>query len=54
MTVDEVEAAVKKELEGPGKLLGYRVLHKKIQACLSFECHEIWCMGSCIMPMQMP
>lgn len=38
VTVDEVEAAVKKELEGPGKLLGYRVLHKKIQACLSFEC----------------
>ena len=29
VTVDEVEAAVKKELEGPGKLLGYRALHKK-------------------------
>lgn len=38
VTVDEVEAAVKKELEEPGKLLGYRVIHKKIQACLSFEC----------------
>ena len=31
VTVDEVEAAVKKELEGPGKLLGYRALHKKIR-----------------------
>ena len=31
VTVDEVEAAVKKELEGPGKLLGYRAFHKKIR-----------------------
>ena len=34
VTVDEVEAAVKKELEGPRKLLGYRALHKKNQAGL--------------------
>ena len=31
VTVHEVEAAVKKELEGPGKLLGYRALHEKIR-----------------------
>ena len=29
--VNEVEDAVKKEISGPGKLLGYRALHKKIQ-----------------------
>ena len=29
--VDEVEEAVKKELEGPGQLLGYRSLHKKLR-----------------------
>ena len=28
--VDEVETAVRQELAGPGKLLGYRSLHKKI------------------------
>ena len=31
VAVDNVEAAVKKELEGSGKLLGYRALHKKIR-----------------------
>ena len=32
--VDEVEEALKKELEGPGKLIGYRALHKKLrQVC---------------------
>ena len=34
--VDEVEEAVKKELEGPGKLLGYRALHKKLR-----QVHEL-------------
>ena len=29
--VDEVVEAVQKELEGPGKLLGYRAMHKKIR-----------------------
>lgn len=29
--VDEVEDAVKEEMEGPGKLLGYRALHKKLR-----------------------
>ena len=31
VTVEEVKDAVKKELEGPGKLLGYRAMHKKIR-----------------------
>ena len=29
--VDEVKQAVEKELERPGKLLGYRAMHKKIR-----------------------
>ena len=29
--VDEVEEAVKQEMQGPGKLLGYRALHKKLR-----------------------
>ena len=29
VTLDEVKEAVGKELEGPGKLLGYRALHQK-------------------------
>ena len=28
--VNDVEAAVEKEISGPGKLLGYRAMHKKI------------------------
>ena len=28
--VNEVDDAVKKEISGPGKLLGYRAMHKKI------------------------
>ena len=28
--VIDVEAAVEKEISGPGKLLGYRAMHKKI------------------------
>lgn len=31
VTVEEVKDAVTKELEGPGKLLGYRALYKKIR-----------------------
>ena len=34
--VDEVEEALKKELEGPGKLIGYRALHKKLR-----QVHEL-------------
>ena len=30
-TVDQVEAAVKHEMEGPGKLLGYRAMYKKLR-----------------------
>ena len=30
-TIDEVKEAVRKELDGPGKLLGYRSMHKKIR-----------------------
>ena len=29
--VDELETVVKQEMEGPGKLLGYRSLHKKVR-----------------------
>ena len=29
--VETVKQAVEKEMEGPGKLLGYRALHKKIR-----------------------
>ena len=35
-TVEDVEAAVRKELDGPGRLLGYRALHKVIR-----EKHEL-------------
>ena len=31
VSVEDVKVAVKKELEGPGKLLGYRSMHKKIR-----------------------
>ncbi|CAH3144518.1 unnamed protein product, partial [Pocillopora meandrina] len=34
--VDEVEEELKKELEGPGKFLGYRALHKKLR-----QVHEL-------------
>ena len=30
-TVEEVKAAVGKEIAGPGKLLGYRAMHKKLR-----------------------
>ena len=30
VTVEQVQDAVRTELEGPGKLLGYRLMHKKI------------------------
>ena len=29
--VNDVEAAAEKEISGPGKLLGYRAMHKKIR-----------------------
>ena len=31
VSVEEDKEAVKKELEGPGKLLGYRAMHKKVR-----------------------
>jgi hypothetical protein len=31
VTVDDVRDAVSKELSGPGKLLGYRAMHKKVR-----------------------
>ena len=31
VTVEEVKSAVRKELDGPGKLLGYRAMHNKIK-----------------------
>ena len=31
VSVEEVKDAVKKELEGPGKLLGYCAMHKKVR-----------------------
>ena len=35
-TVEDVETAVRQELDGPGQLLGYRALHKVIR-----EKHEL-------------
>lgn len=34
--LDRVEEAVRKEMDGPGRLLGYRALHKKIR-----EVHDL-------------
>ena len=34
--VEEVERVVRQEMEGPGRLLGYRALHKKVR-----EIHEL-------------
>ena len=31
MTVDQVKSAVQKELDGPGQLLGYQAIHKKVR-----------------------
>ena len=31
ITIDQLQTAVRKEMEGPGKLLGYRALHNKIR-----------------------
>ena len=31
VTVEEVKSAVRKELDGPGKLLGYRAMHNKLR-----------------------
>ena len=31
ITVAEIKSAVRKELDGPGKLLGYRAMHNKIR-----------------------
>ena len=31
VSVEEVKDAVKKELEGPGRLLGYRAMHQKVR-----------------------
>ena len=31
VTIDQIQTAVKNEMEGPGQLLGYRALHKKIR-----------------------
>ena len=33
VSVDRVKDAVRKELQGPGKLLGYRAMHQKIRHC---------------------
>ena len=30
-TVDEVEEAITREIEGPGRLLGYRAMQKKLR-----------------------
>ena len=36
--MEDVKAAVEQELEGPGKLLGYRLLHKKIRQRYDLLC----------------
>ena len=42
--VDEVEDAVKQEMQGPGKLLGYRALHKKLRQVHDLNDRGILCM----------
>ena len=37
VTVDEVTEAIKKECEGPGQLLGYRVMYHKIRQVHGFN-----------------
>ena len=46
--VETVKQAVEKEMEGPGKLLGYGALHKKIREMGSMYL-EISCITSCLM-----
>ena len=36
--VDDVREAVQKEIEGPGKLLGYRAMHKKNKTGTQHTC----------------
>ena len=44
VSVEEVKDAVKKQLEGPGRLLGYRAMHKKVrQECnLHVTCDAVY------------
>ena len=42
--VDEVEDAVKQEMQEPGKLLGYRALHKKLRQVHDLNERGILCM----------
>jgi hypothetical protein len=41
--VDDVKEAVEEELKGPGKLLGYRALHKKIRLEHGLNVHQLKC-----------
>ena len=40
--VNEVEAAVEKEISGLGKLLGYRAMHKKYERYTVWTCQGIY------------
>ncbi len=42
VTVEQVRDAVRKELQGPGKLLGYRAMYQKIQQ----QCWKMSCSAS--------
>ena len=52
VTVEQVQDAVRTELEGPGKLLGYRLMQKKISRsmiCMSavIRCMMLWRIWIC-------
>ena len=46
--VDEVREAVAKELQGPGKLFGYRPCRKRFVKCMTWTFHGISCMQLCM------
>ena len=41
VSVEDVKEAVKKELEGPGKLLGFRSMHKKMRQKYDFLVYDV-------------
>ena len=41
VSVDQVRDAVARELRGPGKLLGYRAMHRKLGKNMAWMCQEI-------------
>ena len=47
VSVEQVQEAVREELQGPGKLLGY-ASSKKFVNTMALLCQETWCMLSCM------